>query len=99
MLFDLALATNGIGTSSGTLTIGGLPFTSSANANQNGGAHCVLQANAGMGGAYTPALRVNYNATTITPIIFSASTGSATMTVADWGVSGSYRFVGSYQVA
>lgn len=99
LYFDIAISTNGHGTAAGAITIGGFPFTQTANANQLGSACCALQANGGMAGAYTPALRVNYNAATAVPVIFSATTGSATMTAADWGVSGSYRFTGSYQVA
>lgn len=99
LYFDIGLYTNGHGTASGAITIGGLPYTASAKTNQYGGGYCVQQANAGMAGAYTPALRIIFNTTTLTPIIFSATTGSATMTAADWGVSGAYRFVGSYEIA
>lgn len=97
--FDIAIATNGHGTASGAITLGGLPFASTANSNQFGGGYCVLAANAAYPTGSTPALRVNYNATTITPIIFTGTSGDVTMTAADWGVSGSYRFSGSYQAA
>lgn len=99
VFFDITISTNGHGTAAGNVTIGGLPFLSSANANQFGGAYCTEAANAGFAGAYTPVLRVNYNATTLTPNVFSATTGTTQMTAAVWGVSGYYRFTGSYQAA
>jgi hypothetical protein len=55
-------------------------------------------ANAGLVAGQAGAARVNQSATTITPLVWSATTGTTTMTAAQWGVSGTWRFTGSYQV-
>jgi hypothetical protein len=95
---DIHLATNGHGTASGDLTLGGLPFTQTTNSGQNASLSCGQAANAGLVAGQAGAARVNQSATTITPLVWSATTGTTTMTAAQWGVSGTWRFTGSYQV-
>jgi hypothetical protein len=95
---DFSLGTNGIGTASGNLLIGGLPFAQAGNTNQYAGLICTQAANASITAGNSVTSRVNFAATTITPLIWSATTGTVTLTVAEWGVSGVFRFTGSYQV-
>jgi hypothetical protein len=97
---DVYISTNGHGTSAGAITIGGLPFTSTANANQLGGFYLAQAANSGLGIGQMVAGRIIYNTTTFAPIAWGAAGGgTGTMTAAEWGVSGLYRFTGSYQTA
>jgi hypothetical protein len=95
---DIYLATNGLGTASGNLSLGGLPFTQATNSGQNASLSCGQAANAGLVAGQSGAARVNQSATTITPLVWDATTGTTTMTVSQWGVSGTWRFTGSYQV-
>jgi trimeric autotransporter adhesin len=95
---DIYLATNGHGTASGNLTLGGLPFTQTTNSNQNASLSCGQAANAVLVAGQSGAARVNQAATNITPLVWDATTGTTTMTVSQWGVSGTWRFTGSYQV-
>jgi hypothetical protein len=95
---DIYLATNGHGTASGDLTLGGLPFTQTTNAGQNASLSCGQAANAGLVAGQAGAARINQSATTITPLVWDTATGTTTMTVSQWGVSGTWRFTGSYQV-
>ena len=97
---DVYISTNGHGTSAGAVTIGGLPFTSTANSNQLGGFYLAQAANSGLGIGQMVAGRILYNTTTFSPIAWGAAGGgTGTMTAAEWGVSGLYRFTGSYQTA
>jgi hypothetical protein len=96
---DIFLATNGHGTSSGNLTLGGLPFAQTTNSGQNAALSCGQAANAGLVAGQAGTARVNQSATTITPLVWSAAAGTTTMTAAQWGVSGTWRFTGSYQTA
>jgi hypothetical protein len=97
---DVYISTNGHGTSAGAITIGGLPFTSTANSNQLGGFYLAQAANSGLGIGQMVAGRIIYNTTTFVPIAWGAAGGgTGTMTAAEWGVSGLYRFTGSYQTA
>jgi len=95
---DIYLATNGIGTASGNLTLGGLPFTQATNSGQYAALSCGQAANANLVAGQSGAARVNYGAATFSPIVWDATTGTTTMTVSQWGVSGTWRFTGSYQV-
>ena len=95
---DVYIGTNGHGTSAGNVTIGALPFTSSANSNQNGGFYLVQAANSGLGIGQMVAGRIVFNTATFSPIAWnSTGGGTSTMTAAEWGVSGLYRFTGSYE--
>mgnify|MGYP006394978869 CR=1 FL=1 len=98
VFIDIHLATNGHGTASGNLSLGGLPFTQSTNSGQNASLSCGQAANAGLVAGQACTARINESATTITPLVWSATAGTTTMTVAQWGVSGTWRFTGSYQV-
>jgi hypothetical protein len=94
---DIWLATNGHGTASGNLTLGGLPFAQTTNSGQLAGLTVGQAANAGLVAGQSGAARINQSAATITPLVWDATTGTTTMTVAEWGVSGTWRFTGSYQ--
>jgi hypothetical protein len=97
---DVYIGTNGHGTSAGDITIGGLPFTSTANLNQLGGFYLAQAANSGLGIGQMVAGRILYNTTSFSPIAWGAAGGgTGTMTAAEWGVSGLYRFTGTYQTA
>jgi hypothetical protein len=99
VIIDVYLGTNGHGTSAGAITIGGLPFTSTANANQLGGFYCAQIANSGLGIGQMVAGTIAYNTSTFFPIALTAVGGATSIiTAAEWGVSGLYRFTGSYQV-
>jgi hypothetical protein len=86
---DIYLATNGHGTASGNLTLGGLPFAQTTNSGQLAGLTVGQAANAGLVAGQSGAARINQSAATITPLVWDATTGTTTMTVAEWGVSGS----------
>jgi hypothetical protein len=98
VFIDIYIATNGLGTASGNLSLGGLPFVQTTNAGQNASLSCGQASNANLVAGQAGAARIQYNSTTITPLVWSATTGTTTMTVAQWGVSGTWRFTGSYQV-
>jgi len=98
VFIDIHLATNGHGSASGNLTLGGLPFTQANNSGQNASLSCGQAANAGLVAGQACTARINQTATTITPLVWSATTGTTTMTVAQWGASGTWRFTGSYAV-
>ena len=99
VFIDIWLATNGHGTASGNLTLGGLPFAQTTNSGQNAALAVGQAANAVLVAGQSGAARINQSATTITPLVWSATAGTTTMTVAQWGVSGTWRFTGSYQTA
>ena len=99
VFIDITLATNGHGTASGNLSIGGLPFTSSATTNQISSLTCGQADSFSVTAGQSVSARVNYNATTITPILFDATSGSTTLQVSEFGVSGTLRLSGSYEVA
>jgi hypothetical protein len=93
------LGTNGHGTSSGNITIGGLPFASSSSANNQGVMSGGLAANMSITAGESLVGQVNVGATTVNPVLWKATTGTQTITAAEWGVSGVIWFTGSYQVA
>ena len=93
------LSTNGIGTAAGNITIGGLPFTSSGATNSNNSAISVSNAsNLNITAGQCITSNVNYNTTTISPLIWKSTTGTSALTVAEWNVSGFIRWSGFYQV-
>jgi hypothetical protein len=99
VFIDITLATNGLGTASGDITIGNLPYTSSANANQFGGVQVVQAVNANITAGYSAGCIVNYNSTSMTPLLWDSTGGTSSLQVSEWGASGLWRFTGSYQVA
>lgn len=96
VFIDFTLATNGHGTASGTVAVGGLPFAQAATANQYA-IMSVLALDAAITAGESALGYVDYDATTVTPRLWDASTGTSTVTVAEWGVSGTWRFTGSYE--
>ena len=93
------LGTNGHGTSSGNIIIGGLPFASSSSVNNQGVMSGGLAANMSITAGESLVGQVNAGATTVNPVLWKATTGTQTITAAEWGVSGVIWFTGSYQVA
>jgi hypothetical protein len=93
------LGTNGHGTSSGNITIGGLPFASSYSVNNQGSLVCGLAANMAITAGESLVGQLNTGATTVNPVLWKATTGTQTITAAEWGVSGVVFFTGSYQAA
>jgi hypothetical protein len=92
------IGTNGHGTASGTVTIGGLPFSPVATGFQKGGFYCVSASASGLGAGRVPTGAMNYGAASFTPVAWGLAGGSfVAMSAADWGVSGECFFVGSYQ--
>jgi hypothetical protein len=90
------LGTNGHGTSSGNITIGGLPFVVSSLTN-NLGVFCVGQAANMAITAGQNMVGQNINGTTnINPVLWNVTTGTQTITATQWGVSGVMWFSGSY---
>jgi len=96
---DITLATNGLGTASGNITIGNLPYASTANAGQNGGLQVVQAANANIAAGHSASCILNYSSNTATPLLWDSTGGTSALQVSEWGVSGTWRFTGSYQVA
>jgi len=92
------LATNGHGTASGNLSMGGLPFVQSSTSNQLASLSCGQGADGAITAGHSAGARVDFNAATISPVVWDASTGTTTMQVSEFGVSGTWRFSGSYQV-
>lgn len=92
------LGTNGHGTSSGNITIGGLPFTTSNSANNQGSLVCGLAANMAIVAGQNLVGQFNSGATTVNPVLWKVITGTQTITATEWGVSGVIWFTGSYQV-
>lgn len=93
------LSTNGLGTASGNITIGGLPFqaTSISNA-QNGAITCSLTANLNLTAGQSIVGQVSFGSTTINPQVWASTTGLSTMTVSQWNTSGFTRWFGLYFV-
>ena len=92
------LGTNGHGTSSGNITIGGLPFAASSTTNNQGVICGGLAANMVIVAGQNLVGQLNTGATTINPVLWKASTGTQTITATEWGVSGVIWFSGSYFV-
>jgi len=92
------LGTNGHGTSSGNITIGGLPFAASATSNNQGVLCCGLAANMVIIAGQNLVGQLNSGAATVNPVLWKAITGTQTITATEWGVSGVIWFSGSYQV-
>jgi len=97
--FDITLSTNGHGTASGTVTIAGLPFTATSAANITGAAFVSQASNAGITAGYAATAVISYNSTVLNPLLWDATTGTTVLQVSEWGVSGAWRFCGSYQTA
>jgi hypothetical protein len=92
------LGTNGHGTSSGNITIGGLPFVVSSLSN-NLSVFCAGQSANMAITAGQNLVGQNINGTTnINPVLWKVATGTQTITAAEWGVSGVVWFSGSYFV-
>jgi len=92
------LGTNGHGTSSGNITIGGLPFAASSTSNNQGVLVCGLAANMSITAGQNLVGQTAIGATTVNPILWKVTTGTQTITAAEWGVSGVIWFSGSYLV-
>ena len=92
------LGTNGHGTSSGNITIGGLPFASSATSDNQGVICGGLAANMVIVAGQNLVGQLNNGATTINPVLWKATTGTQTISATEWGVSGVIWFSGSYFV-
>jgi len=91
------LGTNGHGTSAGAITIGGLPFTTVASPNL--GVMCAGQAaNMAITAGESLVAQCTNTSTTLNPVLWKATTGTTTITAAEWGVSGVIFFTGSYFV-
>ena len=92
------LGTNGHGTSSGNITIGGLPFAASSTSNNQGVLCCGLAANMVIIAGQNLVGQLNSGADTVNPVLWKAITGTQTISATEWGVSGVIWFSGSYQV-
>jgi len=92
------LGTNGHGTSSGAITIGGLPFAQSSSSQNQAIFTCGGASNMAITAGQNLIGLTNFNATTIYPQLWKLTTGTQTITAAEWGVSGVIWFSGSYFV-
>jgi hypothetical protein len=92
------LGTNGHGTSSGNITIGGLPFAASSTSNNQGVICGGLAANMAITAGQNLVGQTAAGATTVNPVLWKVTTGTQTITAAEWGVSGVIWFSGSYFV-
>ena len=97
--FDITIATNGHGTASGNVTITGLPFTATSATNVFGSAYVGQVSNASITAGHSATAAISYASTTLNPLLWDATTGTTALQVSEFGVSGSWRFCGSYQTA
>jgi hypothetical protein len=96
---NFVLGVNGLGTASGDITIGGLPFTSSSSTNvQNSGVACTQAANLNLVAGQSLVGQISLGSTTISPRTWNSTAGNVQTTVAEWNTSGFTRWYGFYQV-
>jgi len=98
VFLNCSIGTNGHGTASGEISIGGLPFTSSSVSNEYSsvvcgqGANMALTAGQGCVGLVASANTIFY------PQVWNATSGTSAMTAAEFGIQGVLRFSVVYNV-
>jgi len=98
VIFDIFLSTNGHGTASGDITIGGFPYACAITGIPGGG-QSIQADNAAIIAGDSATLVMVSNTDTALAKLFDATTGTTALQASEWGVSGSWRFTGAYMAS